>query len=87
MMRNHMARSALILATAVMLGMPLAAQAANDNQSRDRGGFDIGPMGQCFDPAACGQTRVHRSARYWNGREGYAYAPRYYYHGHWHDVR
>jgi hypothetical protein len=72
-----MTRGALVLAAAVLLGASSAALGANDNQSRNRGGFDIGPLGQCFDPPVCGGGR-YRYGRYEYGRYGYDYVPRYY---------
>jgi hypothetical protein len=74
----------LAVAAMLILGAVSVAQAANDNQSRNRGGSDIGPLGQCFDPAACG-----RGYRTLSGRYGYAYVPgyRYRYHRQWRRER
>ena len=58
----------LAMAAAIMLGAASAAQAANDNQSRDRGGTDIGPLGQCFVPPDCDQGGY----RYRRGSYGFA---------------
>lgn len=92
-----MSKSIFALAvTLVFLGAASVAQAANDNQSRDRGGSDIGPLGQCFVPPDCdqgrddlsyGRYRYGRYGAYESGRYGYAYAPRYFYHGRWHRIR
>jgi hypothetical protein len=86
-----------LAATMSFLGAASVAQAANDNQSRDRGGYDIGPMGQCFVPPDCDQGRDdlgygrrygrYAFGRYGYGGYGYAYAPRYFYRGRWHNVR
>jgi hypothetical protein len=64
-----------------VLGAASIAQAGSNNQSINRGGFDIGPLGQCFDPADCGHNRGdagygryrYGHSRY--GRYGYAYVP------------
>ncbi len=76
--------SKLAVAALLILGAVSVAQAANDNQSRDRGGSDIGPLGQCFDPPDCG-----RGYRPPSGRYGYAYVPgsRYRYHREWRRER
>ena len=68
----------LVAAAALMLGAASAAQAANDNQSRDRGGYDIGPLGQCFVPPDCGREGY----RYRRGAYGFAYVPEYHYGHH-----
>jgi hypothetical protein len=60
----------LTVAAAVLLGAISIAQAAGGSDYRSRGGYDIGPVGQCFDPPACGQGR--RGAAY-----AYAYSNRY----------
>jgi hypothetical protein len=68
----------LLAAAALILGAASAAQAANDNQSRSRGGYDIGPLGQCFVPPDCGQEGYrHRS-----GANGFAYVPADHYGRH-----
>lgn len=74
----------LAVAALLILGAVSVAQAANDNQSRDRGGSDIGPLGQCFDAPDCG-----RGYRLPSGRYGYAYLPgyRYRYHREWRRER
>ena len=52
-----------------ILAATSAAQAANDNQSRNMGGYHVGPMGQCF---GCGRDRFFAFRRGWYG---YAYVP------------
>jgi hypothetical protein len=74
-------KAKVAVAAALMLGAVSAAQAANDNQSRDRGGIDIGPLGQCFDPSACGGYRYHRHP-YAYGAYGFVPEGRYHYR-HW----
>jgi hypothetical protein len=65
----------LAAATVVMLGAASAAYASDhENQS---GGFDIGPLGQCFVPPDCGQGQAAAPRR---GFSGYAYAPDRWYH-------
>ncbi|HLH94898.1 MAG TPA: hypothetical protein VKW08_07245 [Xanthobacteraceae bacterium] len=86
-----MSKAISALAAAIFLaGAVSVAQAANDNQSRDRGGYDIGPLGQCFAPPDCdqgGDDQGYGARRYGYGGYGYGYAPRYYYHGRWHRLR
>jgi len=65
----------VVAAAALMLGAASAAQAANDNQSIDRGGYDVGPLGQCFVPPDCGRSGY----RYRSGAYGFAYVPGYRY--------
>ncbi|HEY2228767.1 MAG TPA: hypothetical protein VGI22_13705 [Xanthobacteraceae bacterium] len=74
-----LAKTKVAVAAALMLGAVSAAQAANDNQSRDRGGSDIGPLGQCFVPPDCGGYRYHRNP-YAYGSYGFAYMPASRYH-------
>ena len=71
-------KSKLAVAAVLILGAASAAQAANDNQSRDRGGSDIGPLGQCFVPPDCGQEGY----RHRRGSYGFAYVPDYRYRHH-----
>jgi hypothetical protein len=74
-----LAKTKVAVAAALMLGAVSAAQAANDNQSRDRGGSDIGPLGQCFVPPDCGGYRYYRNP-YAYGWYGFAYMPASRYH-------
>jgi hypothetical protein len=60
--------SRLIVAAAVLLGAVSIAQASSNRNYG--GGYDIGPLGQCFDPPACGQGSR-------GGAYAYAYSPRY----------
>jgi hypothetical protein len=70
--------SILAAATIVMLGAASAAYASDhENQS---GGFDIGPLGQCFVPPDCGQGQAARAQARWRGFSGYANAPDRWYH-------
>jgi len=57
------------LAAALLLGGVSVASASSD--SRSGGGYDIGPMGQCFVPSDCDQGRDQQ------GGGAYAYAYRY----------
>ena len=77
--KTMLAKGKLAVAAALMLGAISAAQAANDNQSRDRGGSDIGPLGQCFVPPDCG-GRDYQGYQYRRGPYGFAYAPAHRYH-------
>ena len=43
---------------------------ASDNDRDDRGGIDVGPLGQCFDPIPPTDCRV-------NGRGAFAYGYAY----------
>jgi hypothetical protein len=49
-MRNLLLATAA--ATALMATVSASALAGNDDEPR--GGFDIGPLGQCFNPPDCG---------------------------------
>ena len=67
----------LILGILAALILSAAPALASDTSREDRGGIKIGPLGQCFDPRACGG--------YYGGYPGggyYAYGsvlpPRYY---------
>jgi hypothetical protein len=59
-----------------MLGAASAAQASDHEES---GGFDIGPLGQCFVPPDCGHGRILQRREYRNGPYGFAYVPEYRY--------
>ena len=62
----------------VAFGLASSAQAANDNQSLNRGGIPIGPLGQCF---ACTEYRYPPFGRFGYGRYGFAFVPgRHYRH-------
>jgi hypothetical protein len=63
-----------ILAAVISSAAPALA---SDNDREDRGGFGIGPLGQCFDARACGGAYY---GAYPPGYYGYAYEPqpRYY---------
>ena len=54
----------LLLAGVATLALAVGgtAFAANDNQSRNMGGFHLGPMGQCF---GCGGSRAFAFAPGW----------------------
>jgi hypothetical protein len=90
----------LALATALLLGLTTASQAAGDDRSEHRGGAEIGPFGQCFVPWDCnptedegyGNTRGSYGFAYApNGFAyapyGFAYAPRYNYPRVWYRIR
>jgi len=61
---------------------------ASDNNREDRGGIDVGPLGQCFDlthPSAC---RGYARGRYAYGGYAFGFAPSYRYsYGRHHRVR
>jgi hypothetical protein len=59
----------LTIAAVVLLGAISIAQAAED-RNYNTGGYDVGPLGQCFDPAACGYGRR-------GGAYAYAYSRHY----------
>ena len=71
-MRRH-----LVLGVAAAVILSAAPAIASDNDREDRGGFGIGPLGQCFDARACGGAYY---GAYPPGYYGYAYEPqpRYY---------
>jgi hypothetical protein len=56
-------KTPLLAVTLLALASAAPATAANDNQSKNRGGADYGPMGQCFDARVC------------DGRGSYAFLP------------
>lgn len=59
-------------AAAIVSAAP--AIASDHERASGQGGFDIGPLGQCFDARACGRG-------YYRGYSGYAFvAPYRYYH-------
>jgi hypothetical protein len=69
-------KTVIALGTVLVLGTLGTAYAGSD---RDSGGYDIGPLGQCFAPPDCGQARNQR------GYYGYAYVPDRRQHPHvWH---
>jgi hypothetical protein len=85
-----LAKSKLAVAAALVLGAVSAAHAANDNQSRERGGADFGPLGQCFAPPDCDWRGRYYGPRLPSGFYGFGYAPerRYYRHRHeWYRER
>lgn len=47
----------LCMLAAGALAATAPAFASDKDNSEDRGGIDIGPLGQCFDPGACGYSR------------------------------
>jgi len=47
-------RKQLVLGTLAAVISSAAPAFASDTDRDDRGGFDIGPLGQCFDARACG---------------------------------
>ena len=47
-------------ATALVATISGSALAGNDNEPR--GGYDIGPLGQCFNPPDCGNKGAERAA-------------------------
>jgi hypothetical protein len=65
----------LALAAVMMLGVASTAQASDHGEN---GGFDIGPLGQCFVPPDCGHGSL-RAREYRNGPYGFAYVPGYRY--------
>jgi hypothetical protein len=44
----------IAFAAALILGTASAALANNSGRGPTQGGFDIGPLGQCFRPPDCG---------------------------------
>jgi hypothetical protein len=64
------------IAAAAILSAP-APTLASDHERVGQlgGGIDIGPLGQCFDPWACGRG-------YYRGYYGYAFFPPYRYYRH-----
>jgi hypothetical protein len=60
-----------VAAAAVLLVAGSAAGASEHN--RESGGYDVGPLGQCFVPPDCGQGRYAQS----RGISGFAYAPQH----------
>ena len=63
-----MRKMILCLFAAGILGAAAPAF-ASDNHRNDRGGIDVGPLGQCFDP---GSADCRAYAR---GGYGYSFAP------------
>ena len=47
-------RKQLVLGILAAVISSAAPTFASDTDRDDRGGFDIGPLGQCFDARACG---------------------------------
>ena len=70
-------RKQLVLGILAAVISSAAPTFASDTDRDDRGGFDIGPLGQCFDARACGGAYY---GAYPGGYYGYAYGPqpRYY---------
>ena len=70
-------RKQLVLGILAAVISSAAPTFASDTDRDDRGGFDIGPLGQCFDARACGGAYY---GAYPPGYYGYAYEPqpRYY---------
>jgi hypothetical protein len=72
------------VAAASILGAAAPAIASNHDRGYT-GGYDIGPLGQCFDPRVCGQG--------WEPRVGFGYAyalgsrPYRYYRHRYHNER
>lgn len=69
-------------AAAIVFGLLSASSIAQAGSNKSgRGGFDIGPLGQCFDPPDCGRNPGDRGYRHYRhgysryGRYGYAYVP------------
>jgi hypothetical protein len=58
-------KTTIALATALIIGTLGSAYAGAE---RDSGGYDIGPMGQCFSPPDCGngasQSRADKAFAY-----------------------
>jgi hypothetical protein len=77
--------SMLALATVVALGAAPAAYASDHEES---GGYDIGPLGQCFAPPDCG-GQASRARAYVPGFYRYGYVPDHRYHRErdWHRAR
>ncbi len=45
---------------AAAFAAPHLASASDNNSGRYKGGADIGPLGQCFDPPDCGHHNGYR---------------------------
>jgi len=78
----------LCMLAAGVLGVAAPAFASDNDRGEDRGGIDVGPLGQCFDlthPSAC---RGYARGGYARGGYAYGFAPfnRYSYGRH-HRVR
>ena len=77
------------LLTAAFIVGTASAALANDNSanSGETGGSNIGPLGQCFVPPDCGQTRSLQGYR--TNPYGFAYVPQRHSHHHrdWHRAR
>ena len=65
-------RKQLVLGILAAVISSAAPALASDNDRDDRGGFDIGPLGQCFDARACGGGYY---GAYPGAYYGYAYGP------------
>jgi hypothetical protein len=46
-----------VIATSLAAGLPALA----NDQGEPKGGFDIGPLGQCMNPPDCGGRRANAS--------------------------
>jgi len=57
----------LLFAAAAATSLVAAVPAFANDQTDQRGGYDYGPLGQCFDARACGHSRGAFGA--------YAFAP------------
>jgi len=62
-------------AAAAILSAAAPAIASDHDRTSQRGGIEIGPLGQCFDARACGRG-------YYRGHHGYALIPPYRYYRH-----
>jgi hypothetical protein len=59
----------VIVTSGALLAGPHFATAADNNSGRYKGGADIGPLGQCFNPPDCGGRRAANGYR---GRASFA---------------
>jgi hypothetical protein len=55
MERNPMKK--ILFAAAAATSLVVAVPAFANDQTDPRGGYDYGPMGQCFDARVCGHSR------------------------------
>ena len=57
-----MRRLLLAAAAAAVLAASVSTSALAGNDNEPRGGYDLGPLGQCFNPPDCGNKRAERAA-------------------------
>jgi hypothetical protein len=68
-------KTKFVIAAVLVLSAASAALAKNDDDGPTRGGFDIGPLGQCMNPPDCGGKHGTSAAYYGNAANTFGFVP------------